>query len=134
MPASYLSKVLQPLAKGGIVIGQRGLHGGFTLAKSPNELSILEVINAVEPVQRIKVCPLGIRGHGTNLCSLHRALDEVMQNVEKSFGSQTIGDLLTRANKSRPLCDVASTMAIGLPLGRSSIGGVASGEMQKPQE
>jgi Rrf2 family protein len=115
MPASYLSKVLQPLARGGIVTGQRGLHGGFVLSKPAAELTILEVVNAVEPVQRIKVCPLGIRGHGTNLCSLHRALDEVMQAVEKSFASQTIGDLLSRANKTRPLCDVTSMVALGIP-------------------
>jgi Rrf2 family protein len=119
MPASYLSKVLQPLARGGIVSGQRGLHGGFVLAKPSTELTVLDVVNAVEPVQRIKVCPLGLRGHGTNLCALHRALDDVMQSVERAFASQTIGDLLVRTGKSRPLCDVAAAVAVPLTMSAS---------------
>ena len=35
VPPAYLSKVLQAMAKGGLVVSQRGLHGGFRLAKSP---------------------------------------------------------------------------------------------------
>ena len=44
VPAAYLSKVLQSLAKARIVRSQRGLHGGFSLVKTPEELTILEVV------------------------------------------------------------------------------------------
>ncbi len=108
MPSSYLSKVLQGLAKSNIVTGQRGLHGGFTLAREADSLTLLDVVNAVEPVQRIEVCPLGIECHGKNLCALHRALDETMAVVEQNFASQTIGGLLAQPNKSRPLCEVGN--------------------------
>src|SRR5437773_2003871 len=75
VPKPYLSKVLQGLSRAGIVHSQRGVGGGMTLTKTPDELTILEVVNAVEPIQRIRHCPLGLDAHGTNLCPLHRRLD-----------------------------------------------------------
>ena len=64
---AYLSKILQGLAKRGIVTTQRGIGGGVALAKSPEELTILDVVNAVEPIMRIRSCPLGLQSHGVRL-------------------------------------------------------------------
>jgi len=115
MPASYLVKVLQPLAKAGIVNAQRGLGGGYVLVRNPEELTLLEVLNAVEPIQRIRVCPLKISSHGSNLCALHQALDDTLAEAERNLGSQTFGELLKRKNKSRPLCQTTSApVALGL--------------------
>src|SRR5688572_4430494 len=72
VPRPYLSKVLQSLAHAGVVHAQRGVGGGITLAKPPEELTILEVVNAVDPIRRITTCPLGLAGHGAKLCALHR--------------------------------------------------------------
>ena len=52
MPRAYLSKVLQGLARGGVVQSQRGLGGGITLAISPADLTILKVVNAVDLIGR----------------------------------------------------------------------------------
>jgi Rrf2 family protein len=60
VPAGYLSKVLQSLGRAQLVNSQRGLHGGFTLARAPSELTVWEVIQAVDPLQRIRSCPLGL--------------------------------------------------------------------------
>src|SRR5579872_3868613 len=65
-PLPYLSKVLQSLRRAGIVHSQRGLHGGCLLAKSPEDLSVYEVIQAVDPWKRITTCPLGLPQHGVN--------------------------------------------------------------------
>ena len=120
MPSSYLSKILKSLAQAGIVTGQRGVNGGYTLARDPDGLSMLEVINAVEPVQRIRACPLGLRVHGKNLCNLHRTLDDVMIAIEKAFATQTIGKMLSKPNKVKPLCGVTvqgKTLAAGRSTG-----------------
>src|SRR5689334_17783414 len=71
VPAQYLSKVMQSLARGGLVDAQRGKNGGFTLTRPPEDISILDVVNAVDPLRRIKGCPLGLKGH-ERLCPLHR--------------------------------------------------------------
>lgn len=111
MPAGYLTKVLQPLAKAGVVSAQRGLGGGYVLERDPAGLSMLEVISAVEPMHRIRACPLKIGAHGSKLCALHRALDEALAMVEQSLGASTIGALLDRDAAIRPLCGTGSTLS-----------------------
>ena len=105
VPRAYLSKVLQSLGRAGLVHSQRGLGGGMTLAKEPQDLTILEVVNAVEPIQRIKTCPLGLAGHGIRLCPLHRRLDNALAMVEKAFAGTTLAEVLSEPTASRPLCE-----------------------------
>ena len=104
VPSGYLSKVLQALSRAGLAEAQRGLGGGFVLSRSLDELTILDVINAVDPLERIRTCPLGIAAHGRRLCALHRRLDEGIAQLEVLFGGTTIGQLLAEPNPSYPLC------------------------------
>ena len=107
VPMGYLSKVMQGLGRQGLVQSQRGLHGGFTLARPATELTVLDILQAVDPIQRIKSCPLGIKGH-INLCPLHRRLDQAMKLVEDALCKSTIAELLVEPERSRgipiPLC------------------------------
>jgi Rrf2 family protein len=93
-PPSYLAKVMKGLTRAGIVGSQRGLHGGFTLSSEPSELTILEVVNAVDAFQRIPQCPLGRPAHTSGLCPLHRRMDNVMAAAEESLEHTTIGEVL----------------------------------------
>jgi Rrf2 family protein len=104
VPRAYLSKVLQSLGRAGLVQSQRGLRGGMTLTKSADELTILEVVNAVEPIQRIRSCPLGLSAHGVHLCPLHTRLDNALEMVEDAFQNTTLGELLRTPSRSVPLC------------------------------
>jgi Rrf2 family protein len=105
VPAGYLSKVMQSLARAGLVHSQRGLHGGFTLVKKPDELTVWEVVEAVDPIQRIRSCPLGLKSHGANLCPMHRRLDDAAALVEEAFRNSTVQELLDEPTASKPLCD-----------------------------
>ncbi len=107
VPPGYLPKVLQTLRKAGLVDSKRGLGGGFTLARPAEDVTVLEVVNAVAPIRRIDRCPLGIDSHGTTLCPLHKRLDEVAKLVEQSFASTTIAELLSAPGRSTPLCQTA---------------------------
>lgn len=98
VPTAYLSKVLQQLSRASIVQSQRGVGGGFTLKKHPQDFSVLNVINAVDPIKRIKECPLGLDAHATKLCSLHGRLDEAAALVEQAFGNTTIAELIANPN------------------------------------
>ena len=104
VPPGYMAKVLMALSRAGILHSRRGLKGGFTLARPASELTVLEVLEAVDPVQRIRTCPLGIEDHAGKLCALHQRLDAVAAQVEGAFGSQRILELLDRSTSSRPLC------------------------------
>ena len=104
VPPSYLSKVLQNLRRAGIVHGQRGVGGGFTLARPPADISILDVVQAVDPIERIRTCPLGIPSHGVNLCPLHRKLDDAIGHVSGAFSSTTLAELVAPRHRLKPLC------------------------------
>ena len=105
VPRAYLSKVLQGLRRAGVVKSQRGVGGGVALVKSPKDLTILEVVNAVEPIVRIQSCPLGLASHGVRLCPLHRRLDNALGYVENAFRSSTLAEVLAEPSSSIPLCD-----------------------------
>lgn len=93
-PPSYLAKVMKGLSRAGIVGSRRGLHGGFTLTRDPSDVTVLEVVNAVDAFHRIHDCPLGRPAHTSGLCPLHRRLDNVMAAAEKSLQHMTIGEVL----------------------------------------
>ncbi len=101
-PAGYLSKVMQSLNRAGLVHSQRGLHGGFVLTMPAEDLTVLQVVNAVEPIRRFHECPLGL--HGKNLCPLHRKLDDAAKSIEDTFGDTTIADLNQIPTGRKSLC------------------------------
>lgn len=105
VPPAYLSKVLQALRKSGIVASQRGIGGGVTLDRDPKKLTILEVVQAVDPIQRIKTCPLELPEHGVRLCPLHRRMDNALKLVEEALSSTTLAEILDDPSKSIPLGD-----------------------------
>ena len=111
VPKPYLSKVLQNLGRNDIVRSQRGIGGGVSLVKMPAELTILEVVNAVEPIERIVTCPLGLKSHGKNLCPLHRRMDDALASVEAAFGTTTLAEVLSEPTGSPPLCDPVKSIA-----------------------
>ncbi len=91
--------------KAGLVGSERGVGGGFVLTRSLDDLTVLDVINAVDPLKRITHCPLLLSAHRKQLCSLHKRLDEGIALIESLFDGTTIAQLLAEANPSKPLCD-----------------------------
>ncbi|MDA7978415.1 MAG: Rrf2 family transcriptional regulator [Pirellulales bacterium] len=112
VPGPYLSKLMQVLVRRGLVSSQRGLHGGFLLVRSPTELTIWDVVDAVEPIQRITTCPLEIKSHANGLCPLHRNLDQAMETVERMFRRTTMADMLSDSDSVTPLCEHQKTFTI----------------------
>lgn len=104
VPSAYLSKLMQALVRGGIVVSLRGRHGGFALAKPADELTILDVIQVIEPIKRIHRCPLELPSHSGQLCPLHSRLDKAIEAVECVFTQTTLAEVLSNASGIKPLC------------------------------
>lgn len=94
VPVGYLYKVLQSLGRAALVTSRRGLYGGYALARAPAEICLLDVINAVHPIQRITTCPLGLAIHARALCRLHKRLDRAIATIEQTFAETSLADLL----------------------------------------
>lgn len=106
VPRRYLTRVLQDLCAVGLVQSRPGPGGGYELVKPTSELTILDVVNAVDPIQRIKRCPLGLTKH-TKLCPLHAELDRAYAATEAAFAGVTIQDLVGSTRPTIPLCEVS---------------------------
>jgi Rrf2 family protein len=105
VPPAYLSKVVQCLVRAGIVHSQRGSGGGVSFAADAQSLTVLDIVNMVEPLQRIRSCPLGLATHGKKLCPLHRRLDAALAQMEEAFGATTLAEVLADPSYVRPLCE-----------------------------
>lgn len=99
VPAGYLSKVMRDLVCANLVRSYRGPHGGFTIARHPDTISLLDVVNAVDPIHRISNCPLDNPLH-TALCPLHRRLDDAIEHVERTFRETSLGSVLSGSNSN----------------------------------
>lgn len=95
VPSSYLSKILNGLSRGELVRSRRGKKGGFVLARDPADVALLDVIQAVDPLRRILVCPRQIPEHCAELCPLHRFLDDQIASLMDALGGRTVGELLS---------------------------------------
>lgn len=116
VPAHYLAKVLQQLSGAGLVSGRRGVRGGYKLSRSSSAITLMDVVRSVTTLERIKTCPLGLANHGTNLCPLHRMMDQTAKVVMDQLGGKTLADLLLQPGMNTPLCDVETTQRVGLTL------------------
>lgn len=105
IPRRYLHKVVQDLVRAGLVRSQPGSGGGYAFDRSPESTTILDVIQAVAPLERINGCPLGLKSH-TRLCPLHRELDDAFAATEKALARVSLAQLLKSASPIVPLCDV----------------------------
>lgn len=109
VPQHYLAKVLQQLASAGLIRGRRGVRGGYQLNRRPDSISLIEVVRAVAQVDRITRCPLGLENHGSNLCPLHRRVDEANRALIDVYSNVTLQDLVDDPGQSKPLCDRHTT-------------------------
>lgn len=102
-PAGYLSKVMRDLVVAGLVTSQRGPSGGFTLARAASEITMLDVVNAVDEIPRIRECPLGNPAH-VKLCPLHSRIDRALDLVEREFRGTTLAEVVESGRKAGDSC------------------------------
>lgn len=104
VPRRYLTRVLQDLAAAGLVRSRPGPGGGYELCRDTGSLTILDVVNTVAPIERIRRCPLGLRSHH-KLCPLHAELDKAYAATEAAFSGVTIKQLMESTSSIAPLCE-----------------------------
>ena len=88
VPRNYLSKVLQQLVRAGLVNSHRGVGGGFSVT------TVYDVVQAVDPIERLTGCPLNLPAHARRLCPMHTRLDRATAAIEEQFRSSTIDELI----------------------------------------
>ncbi|MDP7005139.1 MAG: Rrf2 family transcriptional regulator [Phycisphaerales bacterium] len=100
VPPGYSVKVLQQLGRAKLSKGQRGRNGGFILACDPTKVNLLQVVTVIDPLERIKECPLGRADHQHALCPLHQQIDLAIEALETSLSSMSLQDVIDNAEGS----------------------------------
>jgi len=97
---AFLTKILQPLIKAGVVGSQRGVGGGFYLLKKPSEISLLDILEAEEGTLYLNQC---LVEPGTcerdAFCPVHGAWRDIRQELSSVLSKHTFQQLLKRNNR-----------------------------------
>ena len=94
---AFLTKILQPLIKVGIVNSQRGVGGGFLLAKDPTKITLLDILQAEEGPLRLNHClveeDVCLR---ENHCSAHEIWAEAQGKMIEVLKGYSVEELVRR--------------------------------------
>jgi len=94
IPESFLRKLLKPLIRADIVRSERGYSGGITLAKSPTEISVLDVIEAVDGKLSLNDCVLNPSECGLlSRCAIHDLWVETTDLIKEHLKSYSLQDV-----------------------------------------
>lgn len=94
IPKSFLAKILQRLGKVSLVKSYRGVKGGFILARAPKEISLLEVIEAVQGPVAMNICAIDeALCERSSSCTIHPVWVEIRKQVEQILKKKNFEDL-----------------------------------------
>jgi Rrf2 family protein len=109
IPPQLLAKILQTLAKSGLLVSHAGTHGGYALSRNAKDISAFEVIRAIDGPLFITSC---ITIHGTcdlaGHCTIKEPLRKVNDSITELLSGIRIADLV------EPIDHTAATLAGGL--------------------
>jgi Rrf2 family protein len=113
LPAAFVAKLFSDLEKAGIVTATEGLHGGFRLARAPQAITVLEVVDAVEGEKRLfrcrevrQNCVLYRDGTpawaASGVCTIHAVMLDAEKRMRETLAATTLGDLVRRVAAKVP--------------------------------
>lgn len=105
LPAPFLAKILQQLARHKILTSLKGPHGGFSLMKDPREITLFDIILTIDGEELFTNCVMhngSCRSvsHDKKPCPLHNDYARVRTDMMKLFKSRTIADIVKATSKS----------------------------------
>jgi Rrf2 family protein len=94
VPANYLAKILQQLARNGVLDSQKGFGGGFRPARKLNKINLLEVVDPLENVTKFRECVLGQRlCNDAVACPLHESWKRISGEYLGALTNTTLQDI-----------------------------------------
>ena len=93
IPAELLAKIMQRLARKGLVVSQQGTHGGYVLGRDPSRISIVDVIEALDGPIGITPCERGSSCEQLERCSVKDPLNAVRVKMVRVLSDTSIYEL-----------------------------------------
>ncbi len=104
IPIELLAKILQRLVRGGLLVSQQGTRGGYQLARTPAQISVVDVIQAIDGPVTVTACSTA---EGSNCdqfakCNVRDPLWRVRERILSALGECTIAELAAEAPAAVP--------------------------------
>ncbi|MCE1245174.1 MAG: Rrf2 family transcriptional regulator [Firmicutes bacterium] len=101
IPVSFLAKIFQSLSRAGLVRSQRGAKGGFVLAKPAKEITLLDILQAIEGAIALNLCMEGENTcYKSVQCPVHPVLKEAQNELAKTLGRHNLEELVSKNGNS----------------------------------
>jgi FeS assembly SUF system regulator len=96
LPLSTVSKLLKQLLQNGLLTSHRGIKGGYILAKEPREISVIEIISAIEGPMALTECSTDVTGlcNLESYCPIKTNQQIINQAVRGVLDKITLSDLV----------------------------------------
>ncbi|MCC7332471.1 MAG: Rrf2 family transcriptional regulator [Flavobacteriales bacterium] len=102
LPSFYLSKLLQTLSKRKLIGSIKGPNGGFYFNENSNELTILQIIDAIDGISAFIDCGLGLKECSEkHPCPIHDDFKVYRDGLFRLFRDKKIVDLVTKIEEGR---------------------------------
>lgn len=100
IPMRFLLKIMRHLTKAGLVKSFRGVEGGYALAKAPQEITLLDVVEAIEGPVTINRCQVDKKYCSKNWadrCPVHKVLGGIKASMVEQLASHNFADLVRKS-------------------------------------
>lgn len=96
--ADYIEQIIVPLKNDGLVVGIRGVKGGFRLAKDPQDITVYDILSTSEGVMKLVDCEqMDCSGRDKNKCATRPVWEGASKVLKEYFEKITLKDLIDRA-------------------------------------
>lgn len=114
IPHAFLSKILQDLARKGILISAKGPGGGFELNCSPSETSLYALVKAVEGPMPEGDCVLGLSLCADDTkCPIHDTWKDIQDSFKERMQATSLMELVEADRRKRDALTLSPLVALG---------------------
>jgi Rrf2 family iron-sulfur cluster assembly transcriptional regulator len=94
LPREFLAKVFQQLVKAGLLTSAKGRGGGFALARPTHEITLLQIIDAIDGPSYCNRCVVGLEEcNDAAICPQHDLFKPIRQRLKDYLQTTTLADL-----------------------------------------
>lgn len=97
VPEKFMAKILQDLVHAGILLSERGVRGGFRLARPPAQVNLLEVLWAIQGPTACNACAVENEACGrSGACAVHPVWTEIQEYIQNRLWREDFASLARR--------------------------------------
>lgn len=98
IPKEFVSKILQSLTDSGIIVSKKGKNGGFSLAKSPSKIKLIDIVASIDGLEVFNKCVLGFpKCSHENPCPVHDRWGKLRSEAYTMLTNETLLELKEKA-------------------------------------